>query len=124
MSKDLIEQLKVELVDKVLVGDFLGNKDLINIIEYPREVILFHNVVSKSKSTETARENAFCLLNGQEILQKYQLDHIPLVQCGVFSDYDLLCDQLEQIYREAAASSISVNEEGFVIQLVQRDHPT
>ena len=62
-----VDKLKDALSDKVLIGDFIGSRELLNIVEYPRETILFHNIVAKSKSAEAARENAYCLTGGEEV---------------------------------------------------------
>ena len=42
-----LNALKSDLSTKTFIGDFVGNSDLINLIKYPREAIVFHSVVSK-----------------------------------------------------------------------------
>jgi hypothetical protein len=50
----LVRELKEELHDKVLVGDFVGNQELENVIKYSRQTILFHSVASKDRSPASA----------------------------------------------------------------------
>lgn len=87
-------------------------------------MILFHSVATKDRSPASATQNAYCLVNGMDILKKYSLDCLPQEICGEFQNYEALCDKLEEIYRQVAASSITTSEEGVVIQLVQKDHPS
>ena len=49
-----LDALKIDLTDKVFVGDFVGNSELINLIKYPRETIIFHSVVDKNRTAQTA----------------------------------------------------------------------
>ena len=116
-----VDKLKDALSDKVLIGDFIGSRELLNIVEYPRETILFHNIVAKSKSAEAARENAYCLTGGEEMFQEFGLDYIPQESQGVFDDFDQLCDKLEALYREVSCKPLDVQEEGAVLTMVQRE---
>ena len=93
-----LEALKEELTDKVFLGDFIGNADLINLIKYPRETIVFHNVVEKHRTSATAKDSAYCLANGKSILKRHLLEVAPNRVCGVFETYDALCDSLAEVY--------------------------
>ena len=119
-GKGRVENLKEELSDKVLVGDFVGNQELANILKYPRETILFHSVVLKTREKESARQNAYCLADSEQILKRLDLDIIPQKVCGQFDNYNSLCDKLEEIYKEVVASSITKSEEGVVLTMVEK----
>ena len=118
LDYSLVHELKQELSDKVFVGEYIGHKDLVKTIKYPRETILFHSVVLKSKDPSVSLQNAYCMANSQAILNKYLLDLIPESDCGVFSDYDSMCDKLVELYQEATTSPLHTTEEGLVFKLI------
>ena len=41
--------------------------------------------------------------------------------CGVFKDYDALCDELVEIHKNVSVKNLSIQEEGVVITLIQRN---
>jgi hypothetical protein len=115
-----LESLKQELTDKVIIGDFIGNSDLINLIKYPRETICFHSVVLKNRTNETVRETTYCLPNSINILKKHYLEVVPNRVCGVFETYDALCDSLSEVHKQISNSSLSQSEEGAVLTFIRR----
>ena len=120
MGKGKIESLKHDLKDKIFIGDFVGNSDLINLIKYPRETICFHSVVEKHRTKETAKDTAYCLPNSTSILKRHPLDVVPTRVCGIFETYDALCDKLSEVHRQVSNSSLSASEEGAVLTFIRR----
>ena len=102
-----------------MIGDYLGNRELQNLIKYPRETIVFHNVVRKTSTAETARQNAFCLPNGANWLRQFDLEVLPTNEVGVFTSYDELCDALADHHSKVAKSSMSSSEEGAVLTFLR-----
>ena len=82
-----LDALKQDLTRYVFVGDFIGNKDLINLIKYPRETICFHSVVVKDRTAETAQSTSYCEANSFALLKRHHLDVVPSRQCGIYSSY-------------------------------------
>ena len=119
MGKGKIETLKQDLTDKVFIGDFLGNSELINLIKYPRETICFHSVVQKYRTNETAKDTAYCLPNSTSILKRHSLDVVPTRVCGIFENYDALCDNLSEVHKQVSNSSLSASEEGAVLTFIR-----
>lgn len=116
-----VDALKTDLTDFIFVGDFIGNKDLINLIKYGRETICFHSVTRKARTAETARANLFCEVNSFAILKRHPLDVVPNRTCGVFSKYEELCASLYEVYKQVANSSLSASEEGAVLTFILRN---
>ena len=90
MGKGKIESLKHDLKDKIFIGDFVGNSDLINLIKYPRETICFHSVVEKHRTKETAKDTAYCLPNSiassnGTLLMSFQLVHAEFLRLTTLS---------------------------------------
>lgn len=45
LSATSLAALKEEMHDKTFVGEFVGKKELVNFVKYPKEAIIFHAVV-------------------------------------------------------------------------------
>ena len=118
MQEATVNALKEELNDKTFVGEYVGKSQLINLIKYPKEAIIFHAVVHNQRHSSTAAHNAYCLSNGLQILKNFGLDVVPQQTHGIFTNYSQLCDQLKMIYEEVAASTLTTNEEGAVIYFI------
>ena len=87
-----------------------------NLIKYPRETIIFHNVVTKNL---VGSSSLYCSAQGDSILHRYNLDTVPIkVEAESYTSYDDLCDNLHQICQEVAKSSLASSEEGEVIKLI------
>ena len=86
-----LQELKRDLEDLVLVGDFIGNPDLIILIKYPRETIMFHSVMRKNRTAENARSTCFTEVDSFATLKKHHLEVVPHASCGTFDSYDGLC---------------------------------
>lgn len=114
-----LDALKQELKDKVFIGDFVGNNELINLIKYPRETICFHSVVVKNKTAQNAKTQLYCNANSVNILKRFPLDVVPTRVCGTYSTYDELCDGLSEIHKQISNSSLSASEEGAVLTFIK-----
>lgn len=95
MDETIVNALKEELTNKTMVGDYVGNSKLINLIRYPKEAIIFHALVHNTRHAGTAVHDAYCLSNGLQIIKSFGLDVVPQQTFGVFRDYGQLCDQLK-----------------------------
>ena len=96
LSQERLDALKSDLAECVFVGDFIGNRELINLINYARETIMFHSVVRKSRDVSIARETFYGEPNSFEILQRHSgsIDVVPSRNFGTFSSYEDLCSEL------------------------------
>mmetsp|Transcript_33045 Transcript_33045/g.40916 ORF Transcript_33045/g.40916 Transcript_33045/m.40916 type:complete len:175 (+) Transcript_33045:675-1199(+) len=101
MGQARVDALTEDLSQYVFIGDFIGNKDLINLIKYGRETINFHSVMKKARSASTARQSLFSEANSFAILQKHApaLDVVANRVCGVYSSYSELCASLADIHK-------------------------
>jgi len=57
LGQGRLEALKEELADKTLIGEYIGHNELVNLISYGQETILFNSVVSN----KPIKGNAYCL---------------------------------------------------------------
>lgn len=121
MSAARVDALKADLAQYVFVGDFIGNKDLINLIKYGRETICFHSVMRKERTAETAGATLFCEVDNFAILKRHPIDVVPNRVCGVYSTYDELCSSLSEIHKQVVNSSLSASEEGAVLTFIRRN---
>jgi len=101
MSPAKLDALKSDLADFVFVGDLIGNRELINLIKYGRETIMFHSVMRKARTADTARETLFCEANSFDILGRHAstIDIVPNRRCGTFSSYAELCAALSELHK-------------------------
>lgn len=115
-----IDALRNELADKVIIGDFVGNSELINLIKYPKETICFHSVVAKTRTSQTAQTQLYCMANSLSILKRHGLDVVPNRVCGTYSTYDELCDSLSEVHKQISNSSLNASEEGAVLTFIRK----
>jgi len=96
------------MAESVFVGDFIGNRELINLIKYGRETIMFHSVMSKSRSAGQERATLFCEPNSFEILSRHApaLDIVVNRPCGTFSSYSDLCAALAELHKQVTNSTL------------------
>lgn len=113
-----MDSLKNELSDKTFVGEYVGKSDLVQLIKYSREAIIFHAVVSNKRNASTAARDAYCMADGVALLKRYMLDVSPTAKVGTFSDYNEMCDALEEVHRDVSAQTMTQSEEGAVITFV------
>lgn len=83
-----MDAIKNELSDKTFVGEYVGKSDLVQLIKYSKEAIIFHAVVPNKRNASTAARDAYCMADGLAILKRYSLDVSPTQKVGTFSDYD------------------------------------
>ena len=55
LGQGRIEALKEELEDKTLIGEYVGHSELVNLVKYSQENIVFNSVVS-NRQTKTNGE--------------------------------------------------------------------
>ena len=55
-----IESLQREMSDKTFVGEYIGSQELINLVQYQRETIVFHSIVQNSRDKS---DKPYCLAN-------------------------------------------------------------
>lgn len=114
-----LSSLKDEMHNKTFVGEFVGKKELVNLIKYPKETIIFHAIVQNTRIASNAPHNAYCLHNSIQILKSFSLEVVPTTTFGPYDDYNNLCDALVNIYDEVASSTLASSEEGAVLYFVQ-----
>ena len=122
MGPDYLEALKADLVEHTFVGDFIGNPDLINLIKYPKELIMFHSVVQKNRNRANAKDTAYCHVNSFVMLKRHPLEIVPNQTQGVYRTYDELCEALSGLFKQVANSNLSETEEGVVLTFIRRNH--
>ena len=107
LGQGRLESLKTELEDKTFVGEYVGHSDLVNLVKYSQEAIIFHSVVHNKVTKANAKKNAYCLADSQAILKRHFLEVTPTRICGVFDNYDALCDELVEIHKNISVKSLS-----------------
>ena len=116
-----VAALKIDMSEYVFVGDFIGNQELINLLQYPRETICFHSVVQKVRTQQNAKNTTYCVPHSSVILKRHPIDVTPTISIGLFRNYDELCSTLSEIHKQVANSSIFSSDEGAVLTFIRRE---
>ena len=84
-----ILELKKDLSNRTLVGEYIGNPEHQHMVLYNRETLIFYAVVDNYSP-------ALCWPMDQAtaLFKKHILDIVVTQSLGIFSDYDGLCEGL------------------------------
>lgn len=104
------------MVGHTLVGEYIGNQDYQHLVKYSRVTLIFYAIVDNNSSS-----SCWPCTAAWSFFQKYKLDRVHIQSLGEFTDFSLLCDQLEKTFKDVAKSSIADDEEGNVLYFVQLD---
>ena len=52
------------------------------------------------------------------MFKKYSFDVVQIEKIGIFNNYNKICDQLEQTFKDVSKSPISQDEEGNVLYFI------
>ena len=111
MDHHLLIDLKKDLTDKTLIGEYVGNQSYQHIVKYEKIELIFHAYVYN-----WGREDYIMPNRAFEIAKKYGLNVVKHTKIQVDS-WQKLNEQLLKIYEEVSAKPIETGEEGSVIYL-------
>ena len=110
-----IEELKQDIDNKNLIGEYCGHPAHKHLIIYPEERVIFYTIVDNT-SEDSCMLPEYCV----EIFRKYKLESVTFESLGVFSAYDDMKQSLKDSYLETSKESIKTGEEGSVLYFVKR----
>jgi len=115
MKPERLEELKEDLTNMTLVGEYVGDPEHQHLIKYERTTVVFYAIVANySEETCIPTDKAY------SIMQKYGLDTVKVTSVGIFQNYELLLDSLYQLFKEVSQSSLADDEEGSVLYFIKR----
>lgn len=97
-----VKQLIKDVSGLTLAGDFIGAKELTNLIKYEERTIAFHSVI-----VNNYKDTSPCKANGHQLLKNHNLDCLPVSSLGVCDSFDQVCDTLQQAHASVSGHSIN-----------------
>lgn len=117
MSKAKREMIKKELSGLTLVGEHIGGRaDDMQYVKYEKETLIFYAVVDNASP-----ESCWPIAKAFSFFKKYDLNVVPVVSLGEFTNYNALCDKVEETFKDVVKSPMSVDGEGQVVYFIQKD---
>jgi len=102
-----------------MVGEYIGSQEHQHLVKYSRVTIIFYAIIDNYSA-----ESCWPCSQAWQFFQRYGLDVVHIKSLGTFDNYGVLCDQLEQTFKDVAKSSIAQDEEGNVLYFIKKDKDT
>ena len=102
--------------ERTFVGEYIGSDAHQHLVKYSRVTLIFYAVVDNY-----GQDSCWPCAKAWALFKRFNLDVVHIDSLGVFSSYEQICDKLEKVFRDVAASPIATDEEGNVLYFVKCD---
>ena len=110
-----LDELKADLENKTLVGEYIGSQEHQHLVKYSRVTIIFYAVVEND-----SMEDCMPCDLAWALFDKWGLDKVAIRTLGKYSEFGAMCDALCRVFKDVAKSEIAQEEEGNVLYFVKR----
>jgi hypothetical protein len=118
MDPEAINSLKLELVGKTMIGEFVGSPDHQHMVAYTEILIVFYALVDNNSSA-----TCFPPLYAYAFFHRFGIPAVAASKLGAYSSVADLYRDLEAEFRRTAEDPIETGEEGSVVYFVRSGIP-
>lgn len=111
-----ITDLKIDLSEVTIVGEYTGNQNYQHLIKYEKVDLIFYSVINN-----WGEDDYWPIEKAMGFFEKYNLSKVKYSVVKGIKGWKEFNEELVKMYDEVASSSIEVGEEGSVLYIVKNN---